>query len=92
MFIMPHSFFGVIASALNLFALLILAEVVVSWLIYLRKLTPYTPWVRTLRKIVDPVLEPIRRVLPASKTGGMDFSPMIVILLIQFICGFLEYR
>lgn len=85
MIYIPHTVGGLIALALNLLVWLIIVEVVVSWLIYLRKLSPYAGFVRSLRKIVDPILAPVRRVLPASKTGGMDFSPVVVILVIQFI-------
>lgn len=36
-----------------------------------------------LAKLWEPVLSPIRRALPAM--GGLDFSPIIVLLLLQFI-------
>jgi YGGT family. len=41
--------------------------------------------VRTLRRLTEPVLAPIRRLLPPWKTWGLDFSPMIVIALIQWV-------
>ncbi|EHH67780.1 hypothetical protein GMO_20000 [Gluconobacter morbifer G707] len=37
----------------------------------------------TLARIVEPVMSPIRNILP--NTGGVDFSPMILLLLIQFV-------
>ncbi|GBR55668.1 YggT family protein [Gluconobacter sphaericus] len=37
----------------------------------------------TLARIVEPVMAPIRSILP--NTGGMDFAPMVVLLLIQFL-------
>ncbi|OUI84661.1 hypothetical protein HK22_00255 [Gluconobacter sp. DsW_056] len=37
----------------------------------------------TLAKIVEPVMSPIRNILP--NTGGIDFAPMVVLLLIQFL-------
>ncbi|MFT9222275.1 YggT family protein [Gluconobacter oxydans] len=37
----------------------------------------------TLARIVEPVMAPIRNILP--NTGGMDFAPMVVLLLIQFL-------
>ncbi|WP_068173713.1 YggT family protein [Neokomagataea thailandica] len=37
----------------------------------------------TLGRIVEPVLNPIQRILPA--TGGLDFSPIVLLLAIQFI-------
>ena len=45
----------------------------------------YHPAVRALRRIVDPMLEPFRRMLPPSKTGGWDLSPMFVMLILSLI-------
>jgi YggT family protein len=38
-----------------------------------------------LRQVTEPVLAPVRRLLPPWKTGGLDFSPLIVIIAIQFV-------
>ena len=38
-----------------------------------------------LRQVTEPVLAPVRRLLPPWKTGGLDFSPLIVILAIKFV-------
>jgi YggT family protein len=43
---------------------------------------------RFLYRITEPVLEPIRRTLPA--TGGLDLSPLVAILLIQLLWGMLS--
>lgn len=40
-------------------------------------------WYRILHAVVDPVLHPIRALLP--NLGGMDFSPMIAILALSFL-------
>jgi len=37
-----------------------------------------------LYRLTEPVLRPIRQILPPWRTWGLDFSPMIVILLIQW--------
>src|SRR5438270_14040248 len=58
---------------------LILARMVVSWL----NLSPWNPLVRWLRRIVDPILRPFRRMLPSF--GGIDFSPLLAILVIFFV-------
>ena len=62
--------------------LLILLVVVVSILSWFRP-DPSNQGVRLLNAIVDPLLHPIRTILPA--TGGMDFSPMIAILILWFL-------
>jgi YggT family protein len=62
----------------NVLSLVVLAQVVVSYF-----LNPFHPIRRILDTIVDPMLAPIRRVLP--QLGGLDFSPAVLIILIQVI-------
>jgi len=38
-----------------------------------------------LRQVTEPVLSPVRRLLPPWKTGGLDLSPVIVLIVIQFV-------
>ena len=38
-----------------------------------------------LHRITEPVLAPVRRLLPPWKTGGLDLSPLIVLIAIQFV-------
>jgi YggT family protein len=70
-----------VAGALNI---LILARIVVSWL----SVNPWNPIVRWLRRIVDPILRPFRRILPTF--GGIDFSPLLAILVIYFVERLIE--
>ncbi|NMC52880.1 MAG: YggT family protein [Chloroflexi bacterium] len=58
--------------------LLILAEVILSYI-----LSPYHPVRATISKIVDPILEPIRRLVPPIKM--IDFSPLILLIVIQIL-------
>ena len=44
----------------------------------------YNPIARFLRQVTEPVLRPIRRLIPTHQTG-IDFSPLIAIILIQLI-------
>ena len=48
---------------------------------------PDHPVREALDRIVDPFLNPIRRVVPLA--GTLDFSPLILILVVQLIAGFL---
>jgi len=48
-------------------------------------MSPYHPVRETLDRLVNPMLAPIRRLIPA--VGGLDFSPLILIILIQLIAG-----
>lgn len=58
---------------------LIIARILISWL----PLSPWHPLVRWLRIIVDPILRPFRRILPAI--AGLDLSPLLAILVIFFV-------
>jgi len=63
---------------------LIIARIVSSWL----NLNPWNPIVHWLRVIVDPILRPFRRILPAF--AGIDFSPLLAILVIFFVAHLIE--
>ncbi len=62
------------------------------WIIIIRALItwvspdPGNPVVQMLYRITDPVINPVRRRMP--EFGGMDFSPLIVILAIFFLQNF----
>ncbi|MBW2579818.1 MAG: YggT family protein [Deltaproteobacteria bacterium] len=75
---------SILSLVLNLYMWIIIARAVISWV----NPDPYNPIVRFLYSITDPVLLAIRRRLPLS-FGGMDFSPIVVILVIIFLQKFL---
>lgn len=62
----------------NLFMWIVIANVFLSYV-----MDPYHPIRRTLDSIVEPFLAPIRRILP--NTGMIDFSPMVLVILIQVL-------
>ncbi len=66
----------------NLLIILIFIWVIVSWI-----LSPYHPLREALNRIVEPMLAPIRRVVPM--VGMLDLSPMILMILIELISRFL---
>lgn len=67
--------------------IVILAQVILSWLVAFRVVNTYNPFVRGLlgglEKLTEPLYRPIRRVLPDF--GGIDFSPMVVLLVIALL-------
>lgn len=73
---------GLLLSLVNYISLglslLLIAYVVLSYF-----MDPFHPVRATVIRIVDPVLNPIRRILP--QTGMVDFSPLVAIILIQVI-------
>ncbi|MCK4957015.1 MAG: YggT family protein [Candidatus Cloacimonetes bacterium] len=65
-------------TLVNVYSMIILVRAVVSWV----SPNPHNELYRILIKITEPVLGRIRRLLPMS---GIDFSPFIVIVLLNFI-------
>ena len=60
-------------------SLAILARVLLSWV----RVSPYHPVVQVLYQITEPILAPLRRVIPP--VGMMDISPIIAMFLLQII-------
>ena len=71
----------ILNSLLTLYFWILLAAAVISWV----NPDPNNPIVRFLRAVTDPVLYRVRRALPFVYAGGIDFSPLVVMLGIQFV-------
>ena len=69
---------------LSLYMWIIIGRAVISWV----NPDPYNPIVRFLNSVTEPVLYPIRRRIPIY-FGGIDFSPVLVIMVIIFLQTFL---
>jgi YggT family protein len=71
---------------LRLYTIVLIAAVIVQILVQTNAI-PYSPFMRSLHTglsaVTEPVLKPIRRRMPA--TGGVDFSPLIVFVIIWFL-------
>lgn len=78
-----------IDAILNLYLLVILARVLMSWI---PNLDPHNPIAQGLYQITEPVLEPIRgilsQILPPSM-GMIDLSPIVVFFIIRILMGIL---
>ena len=68
---------------INLYSLVVFAAVVLSWMQVDRRNSIAV----IVRRLTEPVLEPIRRVLPPM--GGLDFSPMVLLVALQILRGML---
>lgn len=62
----------------QLLVLLVIVSVILSYF-----MDPYHPVRRSIDSVVEPMLAPIRRVVPLI--GMLDFSPLILLILIQLI-------
>ncbi len=66
----------------NLITLLVVAQALMSYFV-----APYHPVRERLDRIMEPFYAPIRRFLP--QTGMLDFSPLVLIILVQIIARLL---
>jgi len=69
-----------LAMLLNLWSFAIFASAILSWV---PNLDPYHPVVGAIRRIADLLCDPIRRLVPMDSLG-IDLSPILAILLLQF--------
>ncbi len=78
-------------KALNIYLWLIITSAIISWLVAFDVLNMRNKWVykacAMLNSVVDPGLRYIRRFLPS--VGGIDFSPMVMFVLIYIVQNFL---
>jgi YggT family protein len=75
-----------VSTLLNLYMWVVIISALLSWV----NPDPYNPIVRFLRNITDPVYARIRRLMPFVVIGGMDLSPVVVIVAIQILSALLD--
>ena len=68
----------VIVRVFQVYSIILFVYALISWIPDLRG-----PWVRYLAMLVEPVLAPVRRIVPPI--GGLDMAFLIVIVLINFV-------
>jgi uncharacterized protein YggT (Ycf19 family) len=86
----PTSLPALLADVIEVLIILIIIEAVISNIIaFGGKLSPYHPFVKFVRAIVNPILNPFRRLLPSHKTQGWDLSPLFAIFLLQILRSYL---
>lgn len=72
-----------LARLFDVYSLVVLAVVILSWI----RLPPENPLVRVTNALTEPLLNPIRRVLPDM--GGIDLAPMVLLLALRLLRGIL---
>lgn len=84
---MVLSLFAVLDVLLQVMMWIIIIQAILSWLVAFNVINTHSDFVRSflyaLDRITAPLYRPIRRILPDF--GGLDFSPMVVLLLIYVI-------
>jgi YggT family protein len=82
-----RALFLVIDLALQLYVWILIASAILSWLVAFNVVNTRNPVVASvgefLYRITEPVLRPIRNMMP--NLGGIDISPVVLILIIIFI-------
>ncbi len=63
----------------NLYSFLILARVLLSWI----NVSPYNPIVTFIYELTEPVLRPLRNIIPPI--GMLDISPIAALILLQIL-------
>src|SRR6478752_9552208 len=89
--ILMLALFQTIDLALNLYTWILIASAIFSWLFAFNVINSSNQFVNQvgmfLYNVTEPVLRPIRRLLP--NLGGIDISPIILLLIIFFLRSFL---
>lgn len=76
-----------IIQVLDIYCWIIIAAAVVTWI---PSVPRYHPIVQILNRLTEPVLRPIRMVLPPEKTGYIDFTPIVALVAVQLLIGLLN--
>ncbi len=76
---MTQTLIDLVGFAGTFYTLVLLARVVISWV----QPGLHNPLVNILYQVTEPVLRPVRHVLPP--VGGLDFSPLIVLIGVQVL-------
>jgi YggT family protein len=80
------AFIDVLLYALQGLQWIVIIAALISWV----NPDPRNPIVRFLYTVTEPLFRPFRRLIPPSRTGGIDLSPLFVILLIFLVSRFLS--
>jgi YggT family protein len=84
--------YEVIEIALNLYIWILIIGAILSWLVAFGVINMHNRFVQMasdfIYRITEPALRPIRRILPPM--GGLDLSPLVLILIIIFLQSFLR--
>ncbi|WP_027370172.1 YggT family protein [Desulfovermiculus halophilus] len=80
-----HAIAYVLDTVLFLYFWVVIISAILSWV----NPDPYNPIVRTIRSLTEPAFAMVRRWVPFTFVGGLDLSPIIVLLGIKFLQIFL---
>lgn len=76
---------GILCDAVRIYYLILIVRIILSWVRTVPE--PLQPIVEMVEKVTDPVLRPVRGLLPPVRLGAvaLDLSPIIVFLLLSLV-------
>jgi YggT family protein len=90
---MLNPIFWLLLRLIDLYTWVVIIAVVVSWLVAFGVINVYNPFARSVVHALDAATEPVfrqvRRIIPPI--GGLDISPLIVLILLQFLSYAIVY-
>ncbi len=83
----------VVIDVVQAYVVLLFVRILLSWF----PISPWSPWakvVAALARVTDPVLRPIRRLLPPLRVGSaaIDLSPILLFFALEVILSVLQSR
>ncbi len=72
--------YSLIDTVFRIYELIVVVRVLFSWI----RVDEYHPVVQWIYRLTEPLLEPIRRILPTGRTG-IDFSPLLLLLALSVV-------
>ncbi len=79
--------YQIVALLTNAFVMLIIIQFVIGLLFAFNVISPSNDFLRqvyeSINRLLDPILRPIRNIMPS--TGTIDFSPLVLILMLQIV-------
>jgi YggT family protein len=83
----------IVVDIIQAYIVLLFVRLILSWF----PVDPWSSWARVigaLARITDPVLTPIRRILPPLRVGGMgiDLSPIVLFLALEVVLNILQFH
>jgi YggT family protein len=79
--------FGIVNLLLDVLSWIIIIQAILSWLVAFNVINTHSDFVRSflqaLNWVTEPLYRPVRKILPDF--GGIDFSPLVVLLLIKML-------
>ena len=84
---MVYALFSIVDMVLQILVWILIIQIILSWLVAFKVIDTSNNFVRTmldgLERLTAPLYRPIRKIMPDF--GGIDFSPIVLILGIQFL-------